>query len=219
MQPTEGTRQHILQLLQGNGGATVAELAHEIGLAPASVRRHLDILLRHHLVDYRPTKKPTGRPEHVYFLTEAGQEALPKGYAQLLTSLINEIAALDVRDVRHASGHQLLEAALKRVARQVATQACRDSNGAVEKRLGWLVQELRGRGFRPQVDVAEDGIVIRLLNCPFRVAAMAHRAVCTFDRELIASLLQRDVIKEQCIHEGDFTCSYKAKAVAPRPTP
>ena len=49
----EGTRFKILQLLQSNGNQTVDALATNIGLAPATIRRHLDILQRDRFVDFR----------------------------------------------------------------------------------------------------------------------------------------------------------------------
>ncbi len=37
-------RKHILEILKETGGATVAELADRLEMAPVSVRHHLDIL-------------------------------------------------------------------------------------------------------------------------------------------------------------------------------
>ena len=87
----EGTRLRILQLLQKDGHATVEGLATGIGLAPATIRRHLDILQRDRLVGFDEVRKRTGRPEYSFYLTEDGQESLPKDYDRLLAMVVDEI--------------------------------------------------------------------------------------------------------------------------------
>ena len=217
MQIMEGARLQMLQLLQHRYGATVGELAQHVSLAPATVRRHLDILQRDRLISYTTVKKRTGRPEFAYSLTEAGQEALPKDYANLLTSLINEISNLEAQEVQNLDGQQLLETALQRASGRVAQQALHSLNGkGPQERLRRLTEILRERGFRPVVEQRQGEVYIQLLNCPFRAAALEHAGVCTFDRDLIASVLQRAVTKEQCIRDGDFVCCYRA---FPNPLP
>ena len=73
----EGTRLLILQLLQKNNSDTVEGLAKAIGLAPATIRRHLDILQRDRFVAFEEIRKKTGRPEYSFFLTHDGPETLP----------------------------------------------------------------------------------------------------------------------------------------------
>ena len=51
---------------------------------------------------------------------------------------------------------------------------------------------------------------IRLLNCPFRSVALENKAVCTYDLNLISSLLDLDVDRAECIQEGDTSCMYTA---------
>ena len=87
----EDVRWQILQLLQSGTAETVEQLLRALGLAPATVRRHLDILQRDGLVTYRLVRKKAGRPEYSYYLTEAGQESLPKDYHRLLGLLVQEM--------------------------------------------------------------------------------------------------------------------------------
>ena len=92
----EGSRLRILRLLQRQEHASVEQLSKEMELASATVRRHLDILQRDQLVSFTQVKKKTGRPEHTYYLTETGQETLPKNYSSLLSRLLEEIRSLDL---------------------------------------------------------------------------------------------------------------------------
>ena len=88
-----GTRLQILVTLQRNGRETVENLARSLELVLATIRHHMDILQRDHLISFQEVKRPTGRPEYSFFLTEAGHEALPKNYGRLLDSLFQEISS------------------------------------------------------------------------------------------------------------------------------
>ena len=103
----EGTRVRILMTIQRNGQATVEGLAHSLELAPATIRRHMDILQRDHLIAYREVKKPTGRPEYSFSLTEAGHDVLPKDYQRLLSALFKEMASLCDSVIPAKAGIQL----------------------------------------------------------------------------------------------------------------
>ena len=58
----DGTREEILALLRRHTSMSVEELARAIGLAPATVRRHLDVLLRDDYVEVSQVRGGTGRP-------------------------------------------------------------------------------------------------------------------------------------------------------------
>ena len=64
-------RKHILEILKERNGATVAELADCLEMAPVSVRHHLDILQGDNLicVERLERKGNVGRPQQVYALT------------------------------------------------------------------------------------------------------------------------------------------------------
>jgi len=181
-------------------------------LAPATVRRHLDILQRDWLVTYTSVKKPTGRPEHVYILTEQGQEILPKNYAQLLTSLVEELKALEAKAIRGKSGTEVLELSLRHIADRLVQQRAGEVDGKdLEARIRVLVDTLQHEDFVPEVKRQRDGALhIRLLNCPFRAVAMGDSAICTFDQHLISTFLGTQVTKVECISEGSPSCRYVA---------
>ena len=105
----EGTRFRILQLLQSKGNQTVEALATSIGLAPATIRRHLDILQRDRFVEFCEVRKKTGRPEYSFFLTEEGQETLPKDYDRLLALTVEGLARLSTEEINGRDGGQVLE--------------------------------------------------------------------------------------------------------------
>ena len=205
----EGTRLRILQILQRSHSETVDGLARAIDLAPATIRRHLDILQRDRLVAFREVRKKTGRPEYSFYLTEGGHEALPKGYAELLGMVVQEMSGLGPADTREKDGQQILELVFERLADGLSSSL----NGEVQgkdlgQRLAVLTRNLEEREFFPEADVVDGDLRIQLHNCPFRSVALENRAVCVFDSNLISSLLGRSVERRSCIHDGDENCMY-----------
>ena len=85
------SRDSILAIIRRNDGASVDVLADEVVLAPATVRRHLDILERDGLIDHIEVRRPTGRPLHVFDLSENGHDSVPKDYSRLLNELVQDI--------------------------------------------------------------------------------------------------------------------------------
>ena len=207
----EGTRLRILQLLQRNQNDTVDGLAKAIGLAPATIRRHLDILQRDLLVAFQEVRKRTGRPEYSFYLTESGQEALPKGYDQLLGMTIQAISALTAEDTRSKNGQRILDLVFKRLADQVTlTYEDELKDKGLSQRLSILIHHLGQEDFLPEANADQDTLRIKLVNCPFRSVALQDKSVCTFDLNLISSMLDLDVERAKCIHDGDGSCMYTA---------
>jgi predicted ArsR family transcriptional regulator len=195
--------------LQKSDDDTVERLAKAIELAPATIRRHLDILQRDRLVAFREVRKKTGRPEYSFHLTEEGHEALPKAYDQLLGHVIRELAGLTIEDTKGRDGDQILEMLFRRLSSQVwsrheAQMAGKDAS----QRLVGLLEVLRAEDFSPEVEIAGDTLSIRLINCPFRSVALENKAVCSFDENLISTMLGVDLTQEGCIREGATCCTY-----------
>lgn len=212
----EGTRLLILQQLQKQRTDTVGGLANGIGLAPATIRRHLDILQRDRLVSFREIRKKTGRPEHSFYLTDEGHEALPKGYDQLLGMVVNEIADLTPADMTGKSGQELLPLLFLRLSQRVAGRYDADLTGmGIGRRLQTLMGHLQTQDFFPEASVSGGALRISLHNCPYRAVALQNKAVCAFDLGLISSLLALDVTREECISDGDAGCMYSAAVGEP----
>ena len=207
----EGTRLRILQLLQRNINDTVDGLAGAVGLAPATIRRHLDILQRDKLVAFEEVRKRTGRPEYSFYLTEEGQETLPKNYDLLLNMLIRELGAMPVEDTSGLDGEQILELAFRQMSARLWADHRDEVRGKdLEYRLASLTKLLEHHDFFPEAEVEGQTLRIRLLNCPFRSVALSNKAVCSFDANVISDMLDVDVSRQSCIHDGDAGCTYTA---------
>ena len=208
----EGSRLRILQLLQKNSRDSVNGLAKATGLAPATVRRHLDILQRDRLVDFTEVRQRTGRPGYAFYLTNAGQEALPKGYDVLLGLMIQELDTLTAEDTRGQDGSQILELMFRRLSDKVWERRKDELDGKdLQGRLTTMMQLLEEENFSPEAEVIDGSLQIRLMNCPYRSVALENKAVCSFDANLISTVLNIGVEQQDCIHDGDPGCSYVAR--------
>lgn len=207
----EGTRLRILQLLQKHSNENVEGLAREIALAPATIRRHLDILQRDRLVAFVEVRKKTGRPEYSYYLTEDGHESLPKDYDVLLNQVVQELAGLTAEDTVRRDGRQILELLFERLAGKLGNEYEQRLQGRdLKSRLGTLMRLLTERDFSPEAQVTDGTLELTLLNCPFRLVALRNDAVCALDAHLISSILHRDMARDVWIHNGDAACVYSA---------
>lgn len=207
----EGTRLRILQILQKNTNDTVEGLAKGVGLASATIRRHLDILQRDHLVAFSEVRKKTGRPEYSFYLTEEGQEALPKNYSKLLGMVVQQLSELSERDTLGKDGSDVLDLVFSRLADEVVRPLKADLAGkSLGERVASLERHLEDQTFLPEMDVSDGSLKIRLMNCPFRSVALQSKAVCTFDLNVISSMLDMNVERHNCIHDGDSGCMYVA---------
>ncbi|MBK7327738.1 MAG: ArsR family transcriptional regulator [Dehalococcoidia bacterium] len=73
----QGTRERILDLVVEQREVRVEDLATELTITTAAIRRHLDHLRADGLVDVKAVKQATGRPYHVYFATEKATQPVP----------------------------------------------------------------------------------------------------------------------------------------------
>jgi predicted ArsR family transcriptional regulator len=206
----EGSRLKILAIIRERGAVTIARLAQEIGLASPTIRRHLDILLRDHLVTFQQVHKKLGRPEFVYSLTEEGHESGHRDYQKLLTLLLSQIKDLSHEELANKAGEELIRLLIARISDQISSPYTESRPLSPEARVAKLEQALTDGGFSPQLTRENGTVSIRLCNCPFRAAALCEGSVCHFDQRLIANILGVEPVRESTIRDGGNTCSYAA---------
>ena len=208
----ETTRTKIVAILR-RGEATIEELTHALDLAPATIRRHLDILQRDGFVRVWPVRRETGRPHYAFALTEAGGDLLPHHYIRITTRLIEEIVALRPGETAGRSGRELASLLFERLAEDLADAYEPRIDGAtLAERIDQTVAVLADEGLVFEVEPQEDAYLFRGIECPCRrLAGPAGDEVCGHDQRLLGRLLQADV--EALGGEG--SCVYR---VRPRPS-
>jgi len=140
----------------------------------------LDILERDGLVDHSEVRKPTGRPQYSFHLTEKGQDSVPKDYSRLLNELVSDIKSISTGEL----GGQILRESLARIGERRAGEYAR-SRRPVEV----VKAAFEDGGYGPVLETDEDGLEIRVTNCPYRRASIDDEITCTVDRSMIKYLL------------------------------
>jgi predicted ArsR family transcriptional regulator len=179
------SRVRVLEALRRNGSATVLELAELVGLAPNTVRLHLDQLVDAALVA-RTRAQPTGRgrPREVY-TTVAGADVTESAYRELARLLAETLASVGptAEPAAMATGRSW-------GAELVAQSADADGpagDGDDRQRVVALMDDL---GFEPRL--AEDEGAVEMHHCPFhQVAAQHSDVVCGLHLGLMQGALSQ----------------------------
>jgi predicted ArsR family transcriptional regulator len=189
----ETTRQTIVSILRRRQ-ATVDELSKELGLAPATVRRHLDILARDGHVEVTQVRRKTGRPHYVFSLSEAGEDLFPTQNVPLTNRLIEEIIGLTPDETSGRSGVELAELVFARMTRRLADKvAPRVAGATLAERVPSAVAALADEGAVFEVEERDGAFLLIGHACPCPRVGAGQGQVCHHDRRLLATLLGTDV--------------------------
>ncbi|MCB9482839.1 MAG: winged helix-turn-helix transcriptional regulator [Dehalococcoidia bacterium] len=215
----DGTREEILALLRRHTSMSVEELARAIGLAPATVRRHLDVLLRDDYVEVSQVRGGTGRPKHVFTLTEAGADMFPHHYVRMTQRLLGEIVSLGQGETAGRSGRQIADVVFERMAERIAAEyGPRVQGNTLEARARSAAELIAEEGIDFEVSVedapsAEAGREVWLLGrgclCTRLDDPAAPVKPCAHDQQMLSELIGAEVVplpEERVPH--DFQCGY-----------
>jgi len=217
----EGTRQSVLTILRRRGGGvSVEELAGELGLTGATLRRHLDVLLRDDLISVSQVRGRTGRPRHVFALTEAGEELFPHHYVRLTHRVLDEIVALDPHETTGRSGDEIAALVFDKMSDRLANEYAPLVTGAtLEERARSAATLLSEEGLDFEVDAADGDVRLLGRGCPCtRVGLDAGAATqaCEHDRRLLERVLGvrvRPLVADELPYE--FQSGYVIEDEAP----
>ena len=213
----ENTRQTILEILRRRKHATVGDLTQELGLAAATVRRHLDILMRDNYISVSQKRRDIGRPHYVFALTDAGDDLFPRSYVQLTNRIIEELVSLDRDETKGKSGVALAEIVFAKMADRVAdTYAAQISGKTIPERLEEVTKILAGEGMFFEWREADDGYLLLGQGCPCPRIADIHSEVCAHDQRLLSRLLNAEVEAIAVNQENEGSaCAYVVRAHTP----
>jgi predicted ArsR family transcriptional regulator len=223
----ETTRETILGILRRRRRATVEELTRELSLAPATVRRHLDILARDGHVEVGQERRKTGRPHYVFSLSESGEALFPKHYVRLTGRLIDEIVALSAEETSGRSGGELADLVFGKMAQRLAQRiAPRVHRASLAERLVATKEALAEEGILFDIEQGEDGFLLVGHGCPCPRLGERERQACAHDQRLLSLLLGADVSYVEPGAAGlEGSCAYRvreraaARAAAPAALP
>lgn len=197
-----------------SGPISAAELAAELELTPAGVRRQLDGLLdtgiveAHERAPYGPRSasasgpRGRGRPARVYTVTQAGRDALEQVREDVGLEALRFIAATQGR----AGVAAFAEA---RVARQVGRyEAQVAAAGPGERAVHALAEALTADGYEAEVlPAGPTGVQLCQRNCPVAHVAEEFDELCEAEARAFSELLGTHVTRLATLSHGDGLCT------------
>lgn len=209
-------RKHILEVLKERNGATVADLADALEMAPVSVRHHLDLLQGDNLIRVERLERSgaAGRPQQVYALTDEAADYFPNNFAALAGNL--------VRQMKHVLPHDQVECVFRNMAHDLAGQfECSESlDATIEHRLERIAVFLNEHGYLAswEQDVSDPGgsYLLHKHNCPYAGVSSEHRELCLMDETLVDLLTERPCQRVSHMVNDGHCCTYRV-VVADQP--
>ncbi len=198
----ESTREVILRALKTRNGASVPELAELADVSAVTVRHHLSSLQADGLVKVGTDQRRTvGRPPHVYYLTDSGEELFPRHYLGLAKRLLDQVKT----NLSSEAVSELFE----KMADDILSGYAATLRGASRKeRLALLAEILENEGFVVTWEETGGDQVLIGHSCPYRNLGREHPDVCTIDHTLITRILGSPAQRTSCLLQGDNQCTY-----------
>lgn len=202
-------RRQILEILKETGGATVAELAEQLEMAPVSVRHHLDILQGDNLLRVGRVERTgaVGRPQQFYVLTEEASGLFPNNFAALAAGLLQQM--------KEILPPEQVRVAFQSMAREIAGEADLPAlhDLPIEERLDRVTDFLNERGYlarwESNPDSAEGGYLLHKFNCPYSGVSGEHRELCTMDQVLVDELVGKSCCRTGSAADNGMCCTYQ----------
>lgn len=203
----------LLDLIKVHGEVSVDEATERLGLAKTTVRQHLLLLERQGLVRRGDRKRPKGRPQSVYRLSENATPLFPSREPQLLRQVLTQL----IEDGQKEWVDRFFRAYWRQRARKFRDrleETGKTSRDAVRQ---VLVEMLEEEGFMPEIVAGRGGaLTVRECNCPFSEAVKATRIPCRLEAEFLREVLQEEIERVSYIPAGATTCTYVARVSGSR---
>jgi predicted ArsR family transcriptional regulator len=201
------TRARVKALLLEHGAATAAELGELIGLSPAAIRRHLDVMLADGDVVARDQhvhgQRGRGRPARVFALTEAGRGRCgPHTYDDLAASALRWIASHGGEDAVAGFAADLVSG-LEERCRTATEAAGADPLARAEA----LAAALSTEGYAASASAIASGGQLCQHHCPVAHVAAEFPQLCEAETQVISRLVGSHVQRLATIANGDGICT------------
>jgi predicted ArsR family transcriptional regulator len=195
----------VARLLRDLGPVTAAEVAAELELSGAAVRRHLDVLIAAGEATTRQAprrgQRGRGRPARLYLLTESGRVRFGHGY--------DDLAVAALRYLAETGGPGAVRTFARRRAAELVEGHQADITGrdTVAARAGALAEVLTERGYAAAARRTGNGEQLCQHHCPVAHVAARFPELCEAETRLFAELLGTHVQRLATIARGDAACT------------
>ncbi len=196
------TRERVARALMEGGPSTAADLARDLGLTPAGIRRHLDQLLADDIIEPRESRaavrRGRGRPAKIFAITDVGRDHFGHTYDDLASQALRYL---------HETGGQ---DAVRRFAQDRLRDLERTCNEAVvgsEDPVAAVAEVLTADGYAASVESSTAGAQICQHHCPVSHVAHEFPELCDAETEMLARVLGTHVQRLATIAHGDGVCT------------
>lgn len=196
------TREKIIMLLKKKGPMPIDDLSRELSITSMGIRQHLLSLERRGLIDYATKKQGIGRPAFLYKLTEKADDLFPKAYHKFIINMFKDIEKNEGRD----KIDDIFKWRKNRLLKDTK-EALSDKKGLQEKVYG-LKDILESEGYLVDLDETDNNYSLKQSNCPIYKIASEFKEACRYELQIYKDLLGKDVKRQQCMAEGNSSCTY-----------
>ena len=196
------TREAIARSVLENGPSTAVVLGERLGLTPAGIRRHLDLLVSDGILEARDPhqalSRGRGRPSKVFVMTDSGREKFEHSYDDLAVAALKFISA--------QSGEHLVKA----FAQSRADDIERKANESVAKssnKTNQLATFLTEQGYAASIETRPMGEQLCQHHCPIAHVAAEFPQLCEAETEAFSRILGTHVQRLATIAHGDGVCT------------
>ncbi len=209
------TRQRVASAILEHGPSTAAELAGRLGLTPAAVRRHLDVLLASGHLEARDQRvygaRGRGRPAKTFALTDAGRSVFYTAYDGLAIQALGFLADSAGPDAVTRFAESRIAAVETRYRERLA-EADADTTPAEA-----LAAALTEDGYVASTLPSALGEQLCQHHCPVAHVAEQFPQLCEVETKAFSRLLGVHVQRLATIAHGDGVCTTHIPAMRPEP--
>ena len=196
------TRDLVARSILENGPSSAATLGARLGLTPAGIRRHLDLLVADGVLAARQPHsaliRGRGRPSKVFVMSDTGREKFEHSYDDLAVSALKFMSA-------QLGEHLVLSFANSR-AEEIERKATIALSKKSKKSLA-LAEFLTEQGYAASIQARPLGEELCQHHCPIAHVASEFPQLCEAETEALSRLLGTHVQRLATIAHGDGVCT------------
>lgn len=196
------TRDAVARSILENGPSTAVVLGERLGLTPAGIRRHLELLISEGILEARQPhqalSRGRGRPSKVFVMTDSGREKFEHSYDDLAVAALKFISA--------QSGEHLVKAFAQSRAEDIERKANTFSVKRSDKSEA-LAQFLTEQGYAASIESRPHGVQLCQHHCPIAHVAAEFPQLCEAETEVFSQILGTHVQRLATIAHGDGVCT------------
>ncbi len=206
--PDAGTRRRVLELIASDGPVTAVQLARDLHLTAAGVRRHLACLEQEgRIVEaaaHRVGPARRGRPARRFVVATRGQATLPHQYAELA----NEALAFLVEQAGQQALERFADERIAMLERRVAPAVAAAGTDLVSRAQA-LADALDAEGFAASVRTVPGMPLVQVCqgHCPVQDVAAAYPQLCEAETRAFARVLGVHVQRLATLPTGGHVCT------------